>query len=1327
MDRLIGEKGTVSLFAGFSPLVEKEDRINCKAGILPADLDGIAYQGFIRFNDYLVADFSANVQQTRFSVNQDSVIRIVIGQNAGFNVKVQLKDMSHRVLKESFLNHNTNSLVDIVEKGFYYLILSEAGSISEDTNNQFCETFHIQVGLSPKFAIRSLSSSFPQCSDEELLQTSLSSMKSSLEKQGRFELHPTSTFSLESPKDDHEIVFHAEFEFTTMVYSYFEIFNDLVSSDLVILLTNKDEDIFHNSNHQYLQGSLKPGKYQFFITLRSPSTGLKSTDCINFNLNIKIVTTTKKTLENWKCANHFAYTLPSTLNTLDKLGPKGTDQKMMPPAVLFGKKFLAPSSEQDVYDKTKFVVQTESFIKVLCEAVDGKMKLILKDSEGKTNIFSSDSEAFPPTYVLSGNLVPGKEYELQVYYFGKETKGCHTYEMLIEIYPIVEEECKVKEPDESLIIHRTVDQSSFKFVDSLGFAPADPKFIYLRGKKQYIKSIPLEITDEFALVSGHLISSNFGLTIEIYKEGNLAEWGQFDASHRYQLNPLKLYKGSYSIVLKDLFASSTPECVHLSLSLLIESFAYSKNTLNLMRKTETCLYSTPPSNLNLAGLLDSGRVHIHQKINADFNSLYIFFEIKQKSLVRVFVKPKEFRNIQIRIKEKMFGDDLMNVKVQKLTDGLHSYFEGGNYVIVVNSEKVGVVKDECEFLEFDLEIATEKEVRELEKVYDCKMSTDLEELNHLEEFCLIFDSKKSENSVPVLVPEDSEVSIMMGYSNLLSGYLSLQLSNDQNEKISESLGTENLSQLKAALPAGTYKLEIISSTSPKLANPCWPLQISLSLSNAPSTCPYGPVPSRLISKYGGPQNEDGSIIFLGTFRTSSNPDIIFIENPKNSIARITSISSNANVFIEIVVFSDSRLQNKVGYSQGSLNKVSLILGLDSSDKGYYIMISYITQLEEECLVFDLKLQIETLSTVKNLLQCTALPDKTLLPKHSFEFFKSFDYSKDNSIVLGAWVRGTTNMPEGSTSENLLFSYTMNLSVKQKGILSAQVLHDFLTTLYSLKLYSDGEIIGSSEWEVIFSQQTQDRFNFAAILSGVIVEPGEYKLVLRTGVSNRLMLKKFPDANLCFPFNFNLRFVPYEFDRNQLVLVTPDGLKSHNTIDPMSIKLTFKDAVDRPSVYLVSKSGEKVYPDRSRLSDQDNQIVIDFLSGRLNPNECYKLNLLEEEFESYSITHEYCTIGCKCNPKSQATCSSAQECICPPPYTGDTCYNCLPDHSLILGICSPDSQDLKNYLIFGAIYTLLGLTLLYFIQILRKKSKNENSGFELVSRQTQSTEINLFSD
>jgi hypothetical protein len=1322
----IGEGVEVSLYASFSQLSEKEDRVNCKAGILPRhiDEDGISFNGFIRFSDHIVADFSADVQKTSFMVNKESVLRIVTVQEEGLKVKVQLRDFTHKVIKESTLTYETDALVATIDEGPYHITFSEAGSISEDTTNKFCDTFLVYIGLSPRQALKETTKSFNRCEDQESLNEIFQGINEKLKKDGRFELLPDKVFSLEHPKDGHEVVFYAEVEFSSMVFAYFEIFSDFVANDLLILITNKNKEVFRNVERNYLQGSLKAGKYQFQVLLRSPVAGVKETGCINFNLNVKIVNTGKKELDKWKCSEHLTYSLPSTFNTLDKLGPRGTDQNLMPVTSIFNKRFLAPNSYNDVYDKTRFVVAKESVFKVVVESLDGMMKLVLK-SGGQT-IISNESETrtFPLIFSLSSQLQPDTEYELQIYYYPKDSNLCHTYLMLSEIYPILTESCSISEPDESLILHRTVDSIHFNFIDSEGLSPSAPKFSYSRSKKPYSKSIPLEISDEFALVSGFIISNNFGLTFEIFKEGVLVEWGEFDAIHRYQLKPVKLYKGQYSIVLKDLFTSKATECIQVNIAVLIESYTFSKNTVNLMRKTETCSFPDPPYSLSVEGLLETGRVHFHQKISSNFYRHVIRFEISEKSLLRVFVSPKEFHVLTLALNLQTSHEIIASATVATLTDGLHLYVEKNSYRLEIINEKTTGAAEGCSFFEFDLEIMTEKEVKALRNMYDCKDSSRLEDASYLQDICIIYDST-SENSVQFSVAEASEISVYLSYANILSGYLSMIISSDTNENIAQSIGGENVAQVKARLEPGEYKIELISSTSKTVSNPCWPLQISLSSSANEDSCTASPVPTRLISKYGGPQGEDGSVTFKGKFKASKNPDLLFVEVPKNSIMRITAVSNDPELFMEFSVFRDAKMKEKVGFSQGTLNKVSLILSLNAAGKGYYVLISYLTQSTKDCITFNMKLQVETLSTVRKLLQCSSSVTSGLLPKGKFDLgSKSSSYSKDDLLILGSWIRGSSSLPPDVQTSGLTLNYSMELTLNEKGIVSATIFHDFLTSLYTLKIYDQSKVIETSTWELDLIESPNERFNFATSLPGTVLEAGKYSLVIKTGLSNKLMLTKFADTSLCFPFGFALEFLPFDNLKNQLVSVVPESVKSHKITEPLILRITFRDPVELPSIFLTSKKEEKVFPTKVKKTDRVDSVLYEFDTNILKIDTCYKLALFSDMFEDAEIFHEYCMAGCECNPVGFTACLDDYKCFCKEGYSGDKCFECAEGYFLSETTCSSQSET-SSFIIVALIYSLIGFTVIYLVNILRKRSRSETAELEM-SRRDGEGEINLYS-
>lgn len=1328
----IGEIVQVSLYASFIPLVEKEDRVNCKAGVLPRhlDQDGLAFNGFVRYSDHIVADFSADVQMTSFRVTEESVLRIVTVQDAGLSVKVELRDVSHKVIKESVLNHESNSLVDVLDEGLYHITLSEAGSISEDTSNKFCETFLIDIGLSPRLALKEMTKLHSVCEDEAGLNELIESIPASLAKDGRFELLPDRVFSLSHPKDGHEIVYHANIEFSSMVYAYFEIFSDFVAHDLLILLTNKNDEVYHNYEHSYLQGSLKPGKYQIMVLLRSPIAGIKETDCVSFNLNIKIVNTSKKTLEKWKCTNFNTYSLPSTLNTLDKLGNRGTDQGSLPVTSLFNKKMLAPNSELDIYDKTRFVVERESVVKVMTESLDGIMKLVLKSNEQVVTAHEPETRTYPLVFALSGVVQPGVEYEVQVFYYPRDTKICHTYTMVLEIYPNVAEQCEVHEPDQSAILHRTVDSIHFNFVDDTGLSPELPKFSYSRSKKLYSKSIELEILDEFAMVSGYLISNNYGLTFEIYREGTLVEWGEFEASHRYQLRPIKLYKGKYQIQIKDLFTSKSGECIKFSLAILVESYTFSKNNVNLMRKTETCIFPDPPYTLNFAGLLETGKAHVHQKINANFYKHYISIEIKEKSVLRVFIQPKEFRDLTLTLKAKNSQSELVSNKIKTLSDGLHTVIEKGTYRLEITNERTTSLPEGCDFIEFDIEVMTEKELKSLSKQYDCKSSSKLSELTYMQDICIVYDSSDPDNSAFFSLTEASEISIYLSYANVLSGHLSILLSSATESQISRSLGGENIAQLKARLEPGTYQLDLIASTSASTPTGCWPLSISLSSSSNSDSCSYSPLPSRLISTYGGPQQADGSVTFRGRFRSGSSPDVLFIEIPKNSIIRLTAVSRTPELFIEFIVYRDSKLKDKVGYSQGTLNKVSLILNLNALASGYYVVVSYIGQSSKDCLSFDMKVQVETMSTVRKLLQCSTAPQASLLPKSKFDFSsKPEKYEKDDLVMLGSWIRGSTALPVAAKAADLTLNYSIEVTLNDKGIISASILHDFLTSLYVIKLYSDSDLLATSSWELDLDLdlQADNRFNFATSLAGEVLDPGKYTLVIKTGVSNKLLLSKFADTSICFPFAFELEYVPFDFSKNQLVQVYPESIQEHQLKEPLVLRITFRDPVEFPSFFLSSKPDEHIYPSKVKQTERSDMVIAEFSAKGFVPGACYKLKLIEENFETQGLYHEYCMAGCDCNPVGFKACLADLKCICESPYTGAKCFDCVEGYSMDGGYCLSGDGSVRSYLVFAFVYSAIGLTVVYLVSLLRKRARMESEGMELRNRREGEGEIDLYSN
>ncbi|OMJ75659.1 hypothetical protein SteCoe_25149 [Stentor coeruleus] len=751
--------------------------------------------------------------------------------------------------------------------------------------------------------------------------------------------------------------------------------------------------------------------------------------------------------------------------------------------------------------------------------------------------------------------------------------------------------------------------------------------------------------------------------MEIYKDNTLQEWGEFSATHRYQLVPTPLNKGQYTLVFKDLFLSSKKECIKVQLSLLIEDVSLVENVQFMMRKTETCSYPDHPGSLNTIGQLEDGNLHWHKILSMEGSSTFIEMTLEEKSLVRVFIEPIDYVKININVLDSNLQIVTSN-SVMNFNDGLHKVFDSGQYFLNIEHSFMVSVRKNCPSFEMDLEIARLTIYNELANMYDCKLSTPVTQIDSFEDVCIIYDSASLDYSVPFKLDTDSEVLITISYLNTLSGYLTLIVSDSENENIAQSQGIENISELKASLPAGDYEMRVLSSQGTETTHPCWPLMLSLEINTPQSTCKAGKVPSHLITKYGGPQNPDGSITYTGTFKINSYPDVIVVDAPTNCFGRVVAISHNPSVFIEIGVYTNSGLDNYSKLSYNNLDNSGVFWELKQRNEPYYIVISYVTQKIEECLLFDLTLIIEPVRAVENIIECKLQSHNDLLPPKSLVFDKSVNIGGDNYAVFDKWIIDeSSNLPSGIISTPGKFSqfiYEISLDIKTQGIFSAEIIYDLLTSDFSLHLLQENQELALSSWETVNEDELGDMLNFASIISGIHLSQGQYKILIKQSLSANHIIHKFSDTSICFPFAFEIEFIPKtDSTKNQLILVEPDHLTHHNPSENLFIRLTFSEQIDSVDLVLIQISNnENIKPASIKVLDPGNKIKAKFLNTGLKPGECYELEIKGQNILTDNLKHSFCMLSCNCNPKANPICTSVLSCICKEPYYGLLCYDCI---------------------------------------------------------------------
>ena len=186
----------VSLHVAVESLVAKEDRFNCEAGRLPDSLDFLLDSaGFLRFSDWIFADFTKKKQSTVFTVDRPSVLRVVSVEPKGVDVDLSLFSKGS-LLGRSNAVGGSEGLVHELDKGTYYLDISFENSFIDDSRLKFCETVLVEIGLSPQEAVLKHNSHFDlnHCQDTtENLAKWFASVQDSISKE-KVQLNPSNTF-----------------------------------------------------------------------------------------------------------------------------------------------------------------------------------------------------------------------------------------------------------------------------------------------------------------------------------------------------------------------------------------------------------------------------------------------------------------------------------------------------------------------------------------------------------------------------------------------------------------------------------------------------------------------------------------------------------------------------------------------------------------------------------------------------------------------------------------------------------------------------------------------------------------------------------------------------------------------------------------------------------------------------------------------------------------------------------------------------------------------------------------------------------------------------
>lgn len=154
----------------------------------------------------------------------------------------------------------------------------------------------------------------------------------------------------------------------------------------------------------------------------------------------------------------------------------------------------------------------------------------------------------------------------------------------------------------------------------------------------------------------------------------------------------------------------------------------------------------------------------------------------------------------------------------------------------------------------------------------------------------------------------------------------------------------------------------------------------------------------------------------------------------------------------------------------------------------------------------------------------------------------------------------------------------------------------------------------------------------------------------------------------------------------LIFVYPDHVANHNPAELLEVLMTFNKPIDDPIdiaelFYLENDLRSKIIPAATGLSRQSpTKMKIVFEPNQLKHSTCYDLKMDTKsklKLISDDLKHTYCTAGCNCNPKSNAICDDNLKCICPDPFAGQLCYECIKGYNAENGLCIKIHQSEEN--------------------------------------------------
>lgn len=1166
-----------------TPFQFNEDLLNCKAARLPTTLNVpglLGDRGVLEFAEDVWLDYEHPDNAITFNLTTTSNLRVYVEEHH-VDIDLRLSNASG-YLAQSITFGREEAIIMTLSPGTYTLSIK----YFDAREPQFCDTFFLMIGIAPLSLVPS-----GLCSGAALPSAPT--------------LPDTNAFArpVSVPSQSYRYVWPNESRSTTNIFTHYftptdavvriVVGVDFLLGDMKLVMSWNDitsdgkttvRELIgvHAHGMIYLSAQL-PAK-QVQLTLSTGYTVQRNLKlpsfppCITYTFQMDYYPLESPEYSNF-CSDYVP--LPFAINTTQALGLK---------EIHLSDRFIMPHKEGVlglVTEKSAFTVKEASQFRLFCEAPDVDNNVDVDFHLSENNQIVASAIGTKQEEEITYTLLPGKSYELTVYFFLPYTGGtkCMSYSLELSIAPVDTKTTTCNGQADNLPPANLVPSPPGKYFESVktySFTQTDKA---LRHHINFTLDQPYFLR---AIISYDFLWNNLNLRLRHVNPsattGNLLAYGK-TAYNRNDIDVVQLNEGQYVLEVYEpslLNNANARGCVKFDLLVALLPVTPSADSPVLSRCWD---WPLPESVNNIAGLsvLSDSTMHWQRDVLANVRSKeeYMAFNLDTPSVFRIYIPHHTLLDVDLYLYDGTPGHpgaEQIDAKTSFGEESIAYKLPAGPHFLKTKlypQRQISLPSaSDCAFFPAEVAIAPLVSLTNNPAVGQTCTNMPLPAaLTPNTEVAGTYRYARTatqfQHKIALNVTSNSELMLDLKYDFITSA-VSARLTRRESatasgETFYSRIGT-NHAFLNAALVPGTYELVIHDPVPDFKINELKCLTFEMTYTFLTDGVPdedFGCDSSQLLPSnldaanggsvpFGGPQAADGEIKIFADHvlipKERFTVKRVEFVNPQDSYLRLFAHSDNTNNDVDFTIYSNTNKTagSLIGFSNSMQSIESSLFFIPASTNKHLLEVTYFRIDESKpCNYFHFGLASKPRSKVLQDLLC---PINVNSPPVDLTFAagNDVDVHSDDYVFNAALINSTQRT----------FRYSTQLNVRDKTTFSAEIGFNFLANDFRLALRDANNVVIHTS-KVRGTSNSNSYINFYHYLRAEL-QPGTYHMDI---VEDLLKTELKLNSSQCHRFSLSVSGIS-ESTPHILSVSPPEG----RNLDPskdLNLRITFSDPVVEP--------------------------------------------------------------------------------------------------------------------------------------------------------------------